>query len=106
MNNDRGVIKWTAMMLPEHVKLLREWQVEDTLTEKPELDEAQLEQINRNLQQAYTAHCPIRLHIWAPTGNFTVTSTIQKIMLQEQAIKLADGGKIYFHHICEAVLEE
>lgn len=25
MIQDRGSIKWTAMMLPEHVKLLREY---------------------------------------------------------------------------------
>lgn len=28
---DRGRIKWTAMMLPEHIKELRAWQNEDEL---------------------------------------------------------------------------
>ncbi len=34
MIRDRGNIKWTAMMLPEHVKLLREWQEQDQVREK------------------------------------------------------------------------
>lgn len=34
------------MMLPEHVKLLRDWVKEDTYEQKKELDEQQLERIN------------------------------------------------------------
>lgn len=34
------------MMLPEHVKLLRDWVKEDKLEIMPELDEQQLEEIN------------------------------------------------------------
>ncbi|MRX74277.1 YolD-like family protein [Bacillus lacus] len=46
MIRDRGNIKWTAMMLPEHVKLLREWQESDRYQSKPELDEQKLEEFN------------------------------------------------------------
>jgi hypothetical protein len=49
MNRDRGMIKWTAMMLPEHVKLLRDWQKEDYFEVKPELDEQQLEQFQNTI---------------------------------------------------------
>lgn len=43
---DRGRIKWTAMMLPEHVQLLREWAKEDVWEKPIELDEQQLEVFN------------------------------------------------------------
>lgn len=43
---DRGNIKWVAMMLPEHVKLLRDWKKEDEFETMPELDEQQLEEMN------------------------------------------------------------
>ncbi|MFE7060839.1 YolD-like family protein [Sutcliffiella sp. NPDC057660] len=43
---DRGTIKWTSMMLPEHVKLLRDWTKEDLYETKPELDEQRLEEMN------------------------------------------------------------
>ncbi|MFC0271480.1 YolD-like family protein [Metabacillus herbersteinensis] len=46
MLRDRGNIKWTSMMLPEHVKLLRDWSEEDFYQVKPEIDEQQLEQFN------------------------------------------------------------
>ncbi|RDI41248.1 YolD-like family protein [Falsibacillus pallidus] len=46
MIRDRGRIKWTSMMLPEHVKMLRDWAKEDTFKEKIELDEQQLEELN------------------------------------------------------------
>lgn len=106
MNKDRGTIKWSAMMLPEHVKLLREWQEEDTIVTQPQLDEAQLEQININLQRAYTEHCPIQLKVWEQTGLYTVSGAIQKINIQEQYVKLINSEKIQFHHIYEALLDE
>jgi hypothetical protein len=54
--NDRGNIKWTAMMLPEHVELLREWQKEDKYQVSPELDEQRLEEMNEIIQEAMAFH--------------------------------------------------
>lgn len=52
MIRDRGKIKWTSMMLPEHVKLLREWVREDSFEESKELDEQYLEVINERISEA------------------------------------------------------
>ncbi|MCA1030629.1 YolD-like family protein [Bacillus timonensis] len=52
MIRDRGNIKWTAMMLPEHVKLLRDWANEDSFEQMPVLDEQQLEEMNGVLGEA------------------------------------------------------
>jgi len=52
MIRDRGRIKWTAMMLPEHVKLLREWVKEDQYEVKKQMDEQQLELMNETLAEA------------------------------------------------------
>jgi hypothetical protein len=52
MIRDRGRIKWTSMMLPEHVKLLRDWAKEDTYEKPKELDDQQLEQMNETLAEA------------------------------------------------------
>ncbi|MBO1515071.1 YolD-like family protein [Metabacillus bambusae] len=49
---DRGSIKWTAMMLPEHVKLLREYNESLDKVEMPTLDEDQLEEINQKIYEA------------------------------------------------------
>lgn len=53
MIRDRGSIKWTAMMLPEHVELLRQWAKEDSHQEKPELDEQRLEEFNQLLNRSF-----------------------------------------------------
>jgi hypothetical protein len=52
MIRDRGRIKWTSMMLPEHVKMLRDWVKEDGYEEKREMDEQQLELMNETLSEA------------------------------------------------------
>jgi hypothetical protein len=52
MIRDRGRIKWTSMMLPEHVKLLRDWVKEDRYEDKREMDEQQLERMNETLAEA------------------------------------------------------
>ena len=52
MIRDRGRIKWTSMMLPEHVKLLRDWAKEDIYDQKRELDEQQLENMNAVILEA------------------------------------------------------
>ncbi len=52
MIRDRGRIKWVSMMLPEHVRVLREWAEEDTYETKKILDEQQLEILNGVIAEA------------------------------------------------------
>ncbi|MCA1063278.1 YolD-like family protein [Rossellomorea sp. AcN35-11] len=52
MIRDRGRIKWTSMMLPEHVKLLRDWAKEDTYEKRKELDEQELDRMNEVVAEA------------------------------------------------------
>jgi hypothetical protein len=52
MIRDRGRIKWVSMMLPEHIKLLRDWVKEDQYEEQKEMDEQQLELMNATLSEA------------------------------------------------------
>jgi hypothetical protein len=52
MIRDRGRMKWTSMMLPEHVKLLRDWVQEDRYEPRKQLDEQQLELMNAMISDA------------------------------------------------------
>ncbi|MDN4075515.1 YolD-like family protein [Fictibacillus terranigra] len=52
MIRDRGNIKWTAMMLPEHVKALRGFDWDQTKKEKPELDEQHLSLMEETIREA------------------------------------------------------
>lgn len=64
MIQDRGNIKWTAMMLPEHVKMLREWQEEENQVERPVLSDWELDSIADEIKRAYKGKAAIRLTYW------------------------------------------
>ncbi|KYD23147.1 YolD-like family protein [Caldibacillus debilis] len=52
MIRDRGRIKWSAMMLPEHVKMLREWAEEEKREKEKTIDEQAWEECDEILSQA------------------------------------------------------
>lgn len=64
MLRDRGKIKWTALMLPEHVERLRAWQAEDAVQVRSEPDEQQLEQWNYIIAAAMETHRAITITHW------------------------------------------
>ncbi|PLR99832.1 YolD-like family protein [Bacillus sp. T33-2] len=61
MIRDRGRIKWTAMMLPEHVQFLRDWAKEDTYDAEREIDEQQLELMNETISRAMEFNSPVAI---------------------------------------------
>lgn len=64
MIQDRGNIKWTAMMLPEHVVELRKWMDQDNYTERPELTDWDLQSIQEELELAYKKQCETLIKTW------------------------------------------
>ncbi|MGP4061525.1 YolD-like family protein [Halobacillus sp. H74] len=58
-NRDRGTIKWTSLMLPEHVEMIKKVWKEDERIEKPILDEQQLEEIGLTLQRVMSDNEPV-----------------------------------------------
>lgn len=52
MINDRGTIKWTSIMMPEHQKMLNKMWNQKEWKEKPMLDEQLITEINMKLQLA------------------------------------------------------
>ncbi|MEQ6376036.1 YolD-like family protein [Bacillaceae bacterium S4-13-58] len=61
MLRDRGTIKWTAMMLPEHVELLKEIWNEDDKPLRKTLDEQTQSEWDRLLQQAVKLKFPLEI---------------------------------------------
>lgn len=104
MIRDRGNIKWNAMMLPEHVKLLREWQEKDDDVEKPELDEWALQELSEQLQLAYRNHTQVELKIWEAAHIFTATGIISKLDDTKRTLYLEDGRRFLFQSILGVML--
>lgn len=61
MLRDRGTIKWTAMMLPEHVELLKEiWKEDDNDLPKT-MDEQTHSEWDQLLHQATKGNSPLKI---------------------------------------------
>jgi len=59
---DRGSIKWTSLMLPEHVKELRKYLNEEYYNiPEPTIDEQQLEEMNELVMVAMEFNIPLTL---------------------------------------------
>ncbi|MCM3711053.1 YolD-like family protein [Sporosarcina luteola] len=87
---DRGRIKWTAMMLPEHLADLRDWHAEDGLTERPELTEWDLAAIQEEIEIAYKRKCETLIKTWRDNRIIENQGTIETIDLHKKAILLVE----------------
>ncbi|WP_053364020.1 YolD-like family protein [Bacillus sp. FJAT-27251] len=76
MIRDRGRIKWTSMMLPEHVKMLKDWASEDEDEQEKELDEQQLEQMNETILEAMEFNRPVAITYYRQRKYELVVGTI------------------------------
>ncbi|UED81100.1 YolD-like family protein [Lysinibacillus sp. CD3-6] len=64
MINDRGNMKWTSLMLPEHLVKLKEWKKEQFYDKKRELTEWELDEIEQTIQRAFKMKKQIKLTLW------------------------------------------
>jgi hypothetical protein len=65
MIKDRGNIKWTSLMLPEHTQALREWFFHVAhCEEKPILSDDQLNEMDRTIQNAIKNCCKVTVHFY------------------------------------------
>lgn len=106
MNRDRGTIKWNAMMLPEHVKLLREWQAEDKIIAKPELDEWVLQEMSGQIQWAYEQQSALELTVWEVERLYKVQGKIARVDRQRSILQMWDGRQLSLDTVCGVLLLE
>ncbi|WP_347549725.1 YolD-like family protein [Pseudalkalibacillus hwajinpoensis] len=72
MIRDRGNIKWTSMMLPEHVKELRGWKAAERKEDKPVLDEQKIEEINEVICEAMAFHRPLYFYYFKDGETYVI----------------------------------
>lgn len=88
MIRDRGNIKWTAMMLPEHVRMLRDWQEELRKTERPQLDEYDLRSLSDEIERAYKSKSYIKITCFKDGYLKNTTGVIIEIDLFNKSLVL------------------
>lgn len=99
MIRDRGRIKWTAMMLPEHVKLLRDWVAEDGYEQEKDLDEQQWERINSVLVEAIQLEKDVTITYFQNHRYEIISGRIQRWNELEQKLTIRDRFD-QLHPIC------
>ena len=101
MIRDRGRIKWTSMMLPEHVKLLREMVKEDQYEQKKDLDEQQLEWMNEIVTKAMECNQFLMVTYYRQHNYEKVVGRIHKWDEISRQLQIADRFA-EVHHIAIA----
>lgn len=91
MSNDRGTIKWTSLMLPEHVELLKKMWREDHKQIRPELDSQELELLNETLMLANEQQADVSLSIYKQEKIIVKTGTICKLDYMQACLLLRDA---------------
>jgi hypothetical protein len=87
---DRGSIKWTAMMLPEHVKLLREYEDIQDRVEKPHLDEQKYEEFNEVICMAMEENRALRFTCYKRGLVNQVTGHVHYVDELRQQLRVMD----------------
>jgi YolD-like protein len=104
MVNDRGTIKWTSIMLPEHVEMLQEILEEQERQEKPILDEQQQEEINLKLWMALKNDLTVELKYYDNHDFYKAKGKITSINKQNKYISIA-GQHLPFENIIDVWID-
>ncbi|MHA6253269.1 YolD-like family protein [Oceanobacillus sp. CAU 1775] len=107
MVNDRGNIKWTTLMLPEHAEILRELRIQQSYKTKPILDEQLIEENELKLQQAIQADVTIEVKYFKEHNFHFIKGKLRNINANGKGhitFENEDRTEISFHEIIEVKL--
>ncbi|UFU01245.1 YolD-like family protein [Radiobacillus kanasensis] len=79
MIHDRGSIKWSSLMLPEHVEMLRELWREDADQTMPIIDEQKLDEMNELIHDAYNEKHSVKITFFSNQRIHSVCGYISTI---------------------------
>ena len=90
MIKDRGTIKWTAMMLPEHVGMVKRVWKNAEKQPKPILDEQALEEIERSILEANKTRNELVITYWENGEFINIVGHVHSIITHQNAIRIED----------------
>ncbi|MED3656289.1 YolD-like family protein [Heyndrickxia sporothermodurans] len=88
MIRDRGNKKWVSLMLPEHVKMLKDMSVDLKRRDKPILDEYQIQEFEERLKYAQKFKLPVEFSIYEHGFIKEIVGRIIKMDSLEKKIKI------------------
>lgn len=94
------------MMLPEYVKLLRDWSETDNYQEKPELDEQQLTQFNELICIAMEGHNELVFTYYKDHYHHTCTGFVHYIDPLTHTLRIVnESNKEYLQLPIQAIID-
>ncbi|AIF42145.1 YolD-like family protein [Virgibacillus sp. SK37] len=92
MVNDRGNIKWTSIMMPEHINLLKQIWEEKDHKKKPVLDEQQVNEINMKLQLAIHNDLNIIIEYYKDHDYHKINGKLKNVDSMRKFLQLNDSN--------------
>ena len=88
--NDRGTIKWTSMMMPEHIEILKQINEQQEWKEKPMISEFQKEEMNLALQLALKDDLTIELEFFRNHDYHKIKGKLLSVDVFNQFVRIED----------------
>lgn len=88
--SDRGTKKWGAMMLPEHVKLIREYNEFSRREPRPVLEESDLIDIQESVEIAMKRNADVKFKTWHDGAFVHHIGKITWIDIRKRIIEIED----------------
>lgn len=88
--NDRGTIKWTSMMMPEHIEILKEIHEQQEWKEKPMISEFQKEEVNLAMQLALKDDLTIDIEYYKNHDYHKIKGKLLGVDVLNQYVKIED----------------
>ncbi|MCB7159976.1 YolD-like family protein [Bacillus subtilis] len=90
MLRDRGTIKWTSMMLPEHLAQLKQDLIDVSKIEKPSLDNQQIEEMDILVSEALEFNKELKFKLFNNGFVENVTGRVHYINFEQQKLHVKD----------------
>ncbi|MGV3464302.1 MAG: YolD-like family protein [Heyndrickxia sp.] len=110
MIRDRGNKKWVSLMLPEHVKMLKDMSVDLKRQNKPVLDEYQIQEFEERIKYAQEFKLPLEFFLFE---NGFIKNTVGRVMKMdplEKKIKIKTVNDnvefVYFNEIINVQIKD
>ncbi|RNA67097.1 YolD-like family protein [Alteribacter keqinensis] len=87
---DRGTIKWTSLMLPEHVGMLNTWFEGTKKQPRPELDEQQWEEIGQTVCEGMAFHSELVFTFWEDGFFYQVSGYAEHVNTHKKLLYIRD----------------
>lgn len=88
--HERGTMKWTSLMMPEHIAMLQKSMAKQYDVPQPVLSEDQRNDIERTLQEASEYKSQVTVTYWGNNRMHTLVGVIERINPNMRRIELRD----------------